>query len=365
MRLLYAKTSLGKLEAAVRSVTHDGRIHGSFLYHGARTARVTGRGFQPTNMKRAKTPERYFEDLHTDYGIRRRKDPIEDTAKAMRGFIKAPHGQLLAVADFSQIEARILAALAKELELVADFREGRPVYEKFASELFMIPMEQIAKDSDERQCGKMGILSCGYGVGKDTLQEQARVQYGIDKDIDFFDHVIRTYRSRYTRICNREHGFWARLEAAAFATVRGTDTHPFSIWNDYLCLELPSGRLLFYPEPRIIDTRRPWGDVLPSVTYMSQANMTRKWIRLSTYGGKLVENTCQAIGADLIYHAMRKVEEIGFKPIMQLYDEIVSTCLPYASMDKYLAAMCDIPQWAIDLGIPVDAEAFTTERYTK
>jgi len=354
IRIGAALASLGKLYS-MEAAMLDGRVHDCFIDHGAHTGRLTSLGVQFHNFKKGAAPEGYFEDL--EWG-----EPIEDmadkTSQALRGFIKAAPGNVLLVSDSNAIEARVGAWLAGEKKLLSAFREGKPVYKYMAMDIFQCTEKEV--DDFRRFIGKTTVLGCQYQASANGLAHM------LGEYDDMGELVVEIYRRTFTEIVR----YWGRLERAAFAAVenpgelRRAGVIEFEMWRDYLLARLPSGRCIYYPEAKILDWEKPWGDVLPTITYMRHY---KTWRRESTYGGKLMENVTQGTAADVMFHGMGIAENCGFNPFISVHDEVGAEVEgaenDACGLDVFNEALCDLPAWAE--GLPIAAEGYISERYRK
>jgi DNA polymerase len=305
----------------------------------------------------------------------------------LRSMIHAPEGHRLISGDYSQIEARVVAWIAGENDLVDAFAAGAKVYEQMGAAYSGKPLEEITKDSEERQIGKNSVLGCGFGMGADRFAEQVQQQSGIvlprgerdeegrllEGEVDVAQHIITTYRSMYSRI----PAFWREInDAAKTAVLKPGEVARCGVWGaikwvvrgQFLWCVLPSGRPLAYALPRI-ETRvvRPKnGDpfTTESVTFMSVNSVTRRWERTAGYGGLWTENVVQAMARDLMAAAMLRVEGAGYPVVLTVHDEILCE-VPngHGSLEEFLNLMRVLPPWAA--GLPVAAEGWVGERYRK
>ena len=419
------KSSTAKLVAMVRATCEDSRARGLFLYHAASTGRWGGKLIQPQNFPRPliKWIDRYipwvmdreFELIEFEH------PPAVVVSSMLRSMMIASPGHRLIAGDFGQIEARVLAWIAGQTDLLQLFASGGKVYETMASYIFSKDVELISEDSFERQIGKNSELGFGFQMGEDRFAEQVREQTGIVLDRDRTwncspcekkgvqpsaeirkwhvddkpeeetcvrcgrpmkvvqgpnDLALRaktTYRERRNKVVL----FWADINNAALSAVMdpGTvyavgrnDAIKYVVRGQFLWCRLPSGRFLAYAMPDIRDKRlpEPYEHVTkPSVTYMGVDSKTRKWRRHYTYGGHLTENVVQAMARDLMASAMLRIEAAGYgAPVLTAHDEIVGDVPEdFGSLDEFLKLMKTRPKWAA--GLPVKAGGWVGERYRK
>lgn len=393
LRLETAKSSTAKLNAMFRYACEDWRARGLLQYHGAATGRWAGRGIQPQNMTRPEFNQRQIEwmipfVLAGDYAaLEREGPPTEIVASILRACIRSRPGHRFLCGDFGQVEARVLAWIAEQEDLVRAFAAGAKIYEDMGAAYSGKPIEEITKDSEERQVGKNSVLGCGFQMGADTFALQVWEQTGIvldrgerDEDgkllegeVDEAQRIIDVYRGKYARIPE----FWYAINDAAKAAVArpGIVTSvgrggaiKYTVRGQFLWCVLPSKRLLAYAKPKLKrhtvrpKNKEPFTTI--SLSYMGVNSYNNKWQREFTYGGKLTENVVQAMARDLLASAMLRLEEHGYPNVLTVHDEAV-TELPYGegSLDEMLALMKMRPQWAE--GLPVAVDGWEGERYRK
>jgi len=355
------KSSVAKYTAMLDRVSADGRVRGNLMYHGASTGRWSGSGVQLQNLPRA-TVKDWDAAEATLLPVGPETSGI--LSQMVRGTIVAEPGSRLIWADYAAIEARGVAWLAGQDDLVDLFARGGKVYEAMAASIYGVDPSEIGKDSVERFLGKTVILGCGYSMGAVRFR-QACAAMGVHISEELAERAVRTYRTLYPQIPL----LWRRLEDAAIAAVRRpcNDTTygkvMFRCEKDWLMVRLPSGRKLFYREPRVVEQAGPFG-VKPALAYMAVSSFTRKWQQERTFGGKLTENIVQGICRDLIAGAMLALEPRGYPVIASVHDEVICE-VPNAwgSQEEMVEIMCQVPDWA--KGFPVAAEAKEGLRYGK
>src|SRR5690606_17007376 len=270
-------------------------------------------------------------------------------------------GHKLIAGDYAQIEARVLAWLAGQADVLELFANDGPVYETMGAAIHGVSLEAVTKDM--RQDGKTAVLGCGYGLG---AKKFASVN---DVPLEFAERVVGTYRERNRKIVQ----LWYNLErdiyraAANPGSVVSDATGgrvKYTVRGQYLWCQLPSKRFIAYPLPIIEERETPWGDVKPCVTVCNVNSMTRKWERRQLYGGLATENVVQAIARDLLADAWLRAERAGYPPVMSVHDElVVEVPEDFGSADEFAAIMAETPAWAD--GLPVKVEAWEGLRYKK
>lgn len=403
IRLQASTTSTSKYKSLMKGISSDGRLRGTLQFCGAsRTGRWAGRLFQPQNL-----PRPTLEQERIDEGIEALKSGCADllfdnvmelTSSALRGCIMAPAGKKLVVSDLSNIEGRKLAWLAGEQWKLAAFRQydegtGPDLYKLAYAKAFNITPEDVTKY--QRQIGKVMELGLGFGGGVAAFLTFALV-YGLDleelataalpnipRDVQreaksWYDESVKrkaTYGlservfiacDSLKRLWRRAHPetceFWYQLERtvrAAIATPKKTLYCGYlKVRRDgaWLRIQLPSGRALCYPSPSIEKG---------NITYMGINSYSRKWQRLKTYGGKLVENVTQAAARDVLAGNMPLIENAGYSIVLTVHDEVI--CEAPDTDDYTDAALSSLlstnPKWAPD--IPLNAGGFEAYHYRK
>jgi hypothetical protein len=261
------------------------------------------------------------------------------------------------VADFSAIEARVIAWLAGERWRNEVFATHGKIYEASASQMFRVPIEEITKGSTLRQKGKIAELALGYGGSVGALKAMGALDMGLSEDeLQPLVTAWRTANPNITRL-------WWDVDRAAMTAVRNkmsVQTHGiiFEYRSGFLFITLPSGRRLSYVKPRI-GTNSFGSD---SVTYEG-VGATKKWERIETYGPKLVENVVQAISRDILCHAMRRLDSVGLSIVMTVHDEVVIEASPDVSREVACRYMGETPPWA--KGLLLRADGFECSFYKK
>ena len=364
LRLLMAKTSVKKYEAMERSVCSDGRIHGMLMFYGAnRSGRWSGKNVQIQNLPKNDIPDLElarelvkqgrFEDIELLYD----STPNVLSELIRTAFIPKP-GCRFVVADFSAIEARVLAWLSGEQWRLDVFTSHGKIYEASASSMFHVPMEEITKGSPLRQKGKLAELGLGFGGASGALISMGALDMGLTEEE--LPPLVAAWRKANPHITQ----FWWDVDAAAIKAVTEKQKTKvgkiiFEYMSGILFITLPSGRKLSYVKPRMAVNR--FGR--DGLTYEGIAE-NKKWSRIETYGPKLVENIVQGTARDLLAEAMLRVEEKGYPIVMHCHDEIIAE-VPEdtGSVDEMCEIMAIQPKWAE--GLPLRADGYSCSFYQK
>lgn len=383
-RVQLGKTSTSKYIAMKNSVGEDNRVRDLLIYHGASTGRWAGKLIQLHNLPKPK--KGFVMDMACKDLLRYDLDTFEafypdvmgTLSSCIRGMIIAPPGHTLAVADYNAIEARVLFWLSDEEYGINQFKNGEPIYENMANLIY--DRKDITKGMQERELGKKCVLGCGYGLGYIRFVDSCAEEGLIISDA-LGQKAIDTYRKTYRSVTQ----FWYDAERSAINTVRtGGHTVCGKIsWHmdgDTLLCRLPSGRDLAYNNAEIRTEIKKWkkkdangkiyyeeGDAKDTLTHMSlrkvEGATTTKWDRVSTYGGKLVENITQAVARDILASAIFRAEKAGFSIALHVHDEAVAEVKDRNLLGAFEKLLEVVPTWA--QGCPVKVEGFCTERYRK
>ena len=368
-----SKTSIKKYTAMKTAVCDDGRVRGLLQFYGAnRTGRWAGRLVQVQNL-----PKNYLETLsHARECVKGRKidalkivyGNVPDTlSQLIRTAFIPTEGRIFLVADFSAIEARIIAWLAGEQWVMDVFASHGKIYEAAASQMFGVPIEMIVKGNPEyalRQKGKVATLALGYQGGPPALIKMGALSSGLAEEE--LPEIVHRWRSANKRIVD----LWYSMENAALevmrtgqpAGVRGliiAREGDYASGQDFLTIQLPSGRKLFYVKPFLSPNQ--WGT--DSIHYYGMDQETKKWTTVDTYGGKLVENVTQAIARDCLAVALQRLDAEGYQIVMHIHDEVVLDAQCIESLDAACRLMGDTIPWAP--GLLLRADGFMTGFYKK
>ncbi len=367
VRQRLSKTSIAKYQKMLDVVGDDGRARGILQFYGAaRTGRWAGRSIQPQNL-----PQNHISDLGTAREIIKTgdlellemmyEDPSDILSQCIRTAIIPPPGSKFVVADFSAIEARIIAWLSGEQWRIDVFNSHGKIYEASAASMFKVPIESIKKGDPLRQKGKVAELACGYGGGVGALK---RMGAGDLSDGELKD-IIAQWRASNLKITQ----FWRDTEAAVVEAItdRGTvqiNKHLKAIYQSgILFIELPSGRRLAYVKPKVVEDERYPGK--EKITFQAVNDKTWQWEDEDTYGGKLVENIVQAVARDCLAHSMLMLDQAGYRIVMHVHDEVVIEVQEEdsSSLEAICRLMGEPVPWAP--GLPLRADGYECFYYQK
>ena len=379
------KTSTKKYDALETCIADDGRVRGLLQFYGAnRTGRWAGRLVQVQNLPRTYThplpPARQLvKDRNID-GLRLMYGSINDTlSQLIRTAFVATPGNVLIDADFSAIEARVISWLAGQEWRLEVFRTHGKIYEASASQMFHVPIEKIKKGNPEyalRQRGKVAELALGYQGGVSAMR---RMDTGHNLD-DLSDDEVKGIVDRWRETNSMIRDLWNIVDSAAVTvitnggaqTIRSETTDAVITLaceldvitgTRYMTILLPSGRKLYYPSPEIGVNR--WGN--PSVSYMGQNQTTKRWERVETYGGKLVENIVQAIARDCLAIAIENLEAQGLHVVFHIHDEVLIDTPAWADEDTMLETVTKIMTKPIPWAqmLPLNADGWVDKYFKK
>ena len=374
LRQELSKSSVKKYTAMENAVCADGRARGLIQFYGAnRTGRWAGRLIQVQNL-----PRTYIETLSLARDFAKHGDvfmlqltygSVPDTlSQLIRTAFIPSDGNKFVVADFSAIEARVIAWLAGESWRQEVFATHGKIYEASASQMFHVPIERIKKGNPEyalRAKGKVAELALGYQGSVGALISMGALSMGLSEDE--LPEIVNAWREANPRIKD----LWYSMEQAALDTVRNfrpnvvkclTFRYEFDPVSNlqFMTITLPSGRKMFYPNPVILDNN--FGK--PAIHYMGQDGNSKKWGQLATYGGKLTENVVQAIARDCLAITLDRLDKAGYKTVMHIHDEAVIDCpLDRADLEAACELMRQPIPWAP--GLILNADGFVGDYYKK
>lgn len=361
LRQQLAKSSVKKYQAMENAVCSDGRARGMFQFYGAnRTGRWAGRLIQMQNL-----PQNHLSDLSQARALVRTGnreavkllyEDIPDTlSQLIRTAFVAPEGKKFIVADFSAIEARVIAWMAGETWRQQVFADGKDIYCASASQMFGVPVEKHGINGHLRQKGKIAELALGYGGAVGALKAMGALDMGLSEEE--LPPLVQAWRNANPNIVNL---WWAVDSAVTEAVQRRTSSKTHGIRFTYrsgmLLITLPSGRNLTYIKPKI--GTNSFGS--PCVTYEGIGG-TKKWERLESYGPKFVENIVQATARDILCYAMKTLRHTDI--VMHIHDEIVIEADPQMSLQAVCGQMGRTPPWAP--GLLLRADGYETQFYRK
>ena len=359
LRQQLAKSSVRKYQAMQNCVCKDGRAHGMFMFYGAnRTGRFSGRLIQLQNL-----PQNHMEDLEQarelvrsgDYAaLQALYDSVPDVLSELirTAFVPYEGGKFI-VADFSAIEARVIAWMAGEQWRLDVFRDGGDIYCASASQMFGVPVVKHGINGHLRQKGKIAELALGYGGSVGALKAMGALEMGLQEEE--LKPLVDAWRDANPNITQ----LWWDVDEAVKKTVSlkvptGTHGIRFVYESGFLFICLPSGRRLAYVKPRIGENR--FGG--ESVTYEGIGG-TKKWERLESYGPKFVENIVQGLSRDILCHAMKTLRCYGI--VAHVHDEIIIETDPKVSLEAICKQMGRTPPWA--KGLVLRADGYETQFY--
>lgn len=363
LRQMMSKTSVKKYEAMRRALCRDGKVHGLLQFYGAnRTGRWAGRLVQvqnlPRNQMRSLASARELVKRGEYEAFDLIYENVPDTLSQLVRTAFVPSSGCFAVADFSAIEARVIAWLAGEQWRLDVFKTHGKIYEASAAQMFHIPMDKV--DKELRAKGKVAELALGYNGGAGALEKMGALKMGLD--VSELTEIVSAWRTASPHIVR----LWKDVERAVKKALAGKPQQlphglRFFTENDALLIRLPSGRCIAYYQPRL-SPNTYGGD---AISYMGVEQTARKWQRLTTYGGKLVENIVQATARDCLAVFLQRLDEDGYQTVFHVHDEAIVDGIqkPEADLDRILERMSQSIPWA--QGLPLRGEGFTTEYYKK
>lgn len=395
IRRILGSASIKKLASMPLCCASDGRAHGLLQYHGAGPGRWAGRLLQPHNFPRPSlrvsvgsnaegteefeghNPDQLVAAILTrdaEYVRAFFGEPIEAVASGLRHTLIAARGHCFEVGDFSAVEARIVLALAGAHSALAIMKDDtRNVYCEMAGKIFSLEVptgdKEVIKawknaNLFEYTIAKNTVLGCGFQMGA----KKFKARYAQGHPDEFAEKCIAAYREDFAPEVPK---LWEELGKAAIRTVWDRTAHEaygvlYQLEDGFLTARLPSGRKLWYYDPKAEMLPMPWDpeDKRQGFTYTAQK--TGRIIRVKGYGGLLTENVVQALARDLLVHGMFNAEQDGHPVVLTVHDEIICEVPEWQADAKLLEQyMTSMPQWAKELGVPVNAECWTGDRYRK
>lgn len=361
LRQQASKSSVKKYQAMQNAVCSDGRARGMFQFYGAnRTGREAGRIIQLQNL-----PQNHLPDLEDARELVKSGDLeavellYEDVPNTLSQLIRTAFvpkpGYKFLVADFSAIEARVIAWLAGETWRMQAFAEGKDIYCASASKMFGVPVVKHGENGHLRQKGKISELACGFGGSVGAMKAMGADSLGLsDTELK---QIVTDWREASPHITE----LWWAVDRAVKKAVKektATKTHGllFSYEAGFLFIRLPSGRRLAYAKPYI--GKNKFGG--ESVTYMG-INAQKKWDRLESYGPKFVENCVQGIARDLLMYSMQTLSQYFI--VGHIHDEMIIECPKDTKLDEICQQMAITPDWA--KGLLLRADGYECSFYKK
>ena len=360
-----SKTSISKYDKMDEVINQDGRARGLHQFYGAATGRWSGRHIQPQNL-----PRNYIQDLDLVRTVV--KDGDLETLEMIYGRVPDILSQLIRtafipseghrfiVSDFSAIEARVIAWYAKEQWRLDVFNDHGRIYEASAAQMFGVPVETITRDSPLRQKGKIAELALGYQGSVGALMQMGALDMGLQEDE--LPDLVEQWRKANPKIKQ----FWSDVGELAKEAIsnRASRLSPQGIKimcePGFLFIELASGRRLAYPNPRVEPHHKFQGTKITFDGLMKN----KKWGRVDTYGGKLVENIVQATARDCLAEAMLELDKAGYKIAFHIHDEVVLDApIGEGSLEEVNSILSEELSWAP--GLPLGAEGFECPYYQK
>lgn len=363
LRQLLSKSSVKKYQAMQKSMCQDGRVHGLLQFYGAnRTGRWAGRLVQVQNLPRNSMPDleeaRELVKQGSTTVLSMLYDSVPDVlSQLIRTAFIPSQGHHFYVADFSAVEARVIAWLSDEQWRQEAFANNEDIYCASASQMFGVPVVKHGVNGGLRQKGKIAELALGYGGSIGALKAMGATKLGLTEEELL--PLVQMWRNASPHIVQ----FWWDIDRAAKECIKShlpqaTHGMRFIYRSGCMFLRLRSGRYLCYPQPKIGTNR--FGS--ESITFMG-INTVKKWSHIETYGAKLVENIVQATSRDLLAEAMRRLENTGNPVVMHIHDEAVIDAPKDSSLDTMVNIMTEVPDWAD--GLILNAAGFVGDFYKK
>jgi DNA polymerase len=370
LRQLLGKTSVKKYDAMLDAACEDHRVRGLLQYYGAgRTGRWAGRRVQLQNLAQNHLDQiglvREIVRSRDLEGLELIFDSVPDVlSQLIRTAFVAKDGHTFLVADYSAIEARVIAYLAGEQWRLDTFAQGGDIYCSSASQMFGVPVEKHGANKHLRQKGKIAELACGYGGGVSALKAFGADKMGLT-EVEM-QSIVDQWRAASPTIPR----LWRRVEQAAKSALQNPGKRVgvgrqggevlglvCSYWRDKDALrcQLPSGRVLSYWGARL--------DTDGSICFMGQNQTTRKWEKTQTWGGRLVENIVQAFARDCLALAMTRLDAAGYRIVFHVHDELIAEAPEGSSWEEMAEIMARPIGWAPGLLLPADG--YETPFYMK
>ena len=364
LREEFSKSSTKKYEAFLRACCADNHVRGTFQFHGAATGRWAGRLVQLQNLPHDTLPDLDqargmvllgdADDFETFY------PKVQSALSALiRTMIIPEEGQRLIVADYSAIEARIIAWVSKEQWRIDAFANNEDIYCASASRAFKVPVVKHGINHELRAKGKVLELACGYGGGVGAIRAFGGSAVMTEEEMA---DLVAKWREASPHIT----ALWKSLEESAIKCVKSgkpaestVGSIRFDMEDGVLWMTLPSGRRIAYWGAEM--GKDKWGR--PSLTYMTQNQTTKKWERTETFGGKLTENLIQATARDVLKEALFNLDKAGYDVRATVHDEVIITARPEQTLEEVIQLMCKGAEWTD--GLPLNADGYYCSSYRK
>jgi len=356
-----SKSSVSKYHTMLGASCEDGRARGMFSFYGAnRTGRFAGRLIQLQNL-----PQNHLDDLAEIKGLIKSgdldavKEQFEDIPDVLSQLIRTafipPEGKKFVVADFSAIEARVISWLAGETWRMDAFANGEDIYCACAAKMFGVPVEKNGTNGHLRQKGKIAELACGYGGSIGAIKAMGGTELNLTDDELY--SLVEDWRKTSHNIVK----LWSDVQSVTVKVITDQSSMTFgrlkfSYEIGILFIELPSGRRLAYVRPKV--EKDDNGKTI--ITYEGVGE-NKKWLRLETYGAKLVENITQGIARDLLLYSMSTLQDMDI--VGHVHDEVIVECTLDTTVEQVCSLMEETPDWAEDLLLRADG--YECEFYMK
>ena len=370
LRREMGKTSNKKYCAMQQCVCSDGRIHGLLQFCGAaRTGRWAGRLVQVQNL-----PQNHLQDLDYARNLVKAGDledfelnygnPTQVLSELIRTAFIAKPGCTFHVCDFSAIEARVIAWLAGETWVLDVFRKGGDIYCATASQMFGVPVEKHGANAELRQKGKIAVLALGYGGGVSALEAMGGSRMGLSQQEE--KDIMLRWREANPKIVK----LWKVIELAAIRALQTGETitinRGIEVGRHWGCLtiKLPSGRTICYPRASIgVERNDGWRGDHPIIEYEGLNQITKKWEKIRTYGGKLTENVVQSIARDILGIVILRAYRESLNIVFHIHDEIIVEAEADQTLKDVKKLFSEPISWCTDL--PLKGAGYSTPYYLK
>ena len=370
LRREMGKTSNKKYCAMQQCVCSDGRIHGLLQFCGAaRTGRWAGRLVQVQNL-----PQNHLQDLDYARNLVKAGDledfelnygnPTQVLSELIRTAFIAKPGCTFHVCDFSAIEARVIAWLAGETWVLDVFRKGGDIYCATASQMFGVPVEKHGANAELRQKGKIAVLALGYGGGVSALEAMGGSRMGLSQQEE--KDIMLRWREANPKIVK----LWKVIELAAIRAIQTGETitinRGIEVGHHWGCLtiKLPSGRTICYPRASIgVERNDGWRGDHPIIEYEGLNQITKKWEKIRTYGGKLTENVVQSIARDILGIVILRAYRESLNIVFHIHDEIIVEAEADQTLMDVEKLFSEPISWCTDL--PLKGAGYSTPYYLK